>query len=108
VEIVMPVANIDRSTVRFRMHPEEQVRCLLLMEELGLALTAIYHSHPQGPSGPSQTDLAEAAFPESIYLIASRSKRGWTARAFRLMQPGAEEVALELGKRVPAGRGQGR
>lgn len=37
----------------------------------GLTLAAIYHSHPAGPETPSETDIARATYPDSIYLICS-------------------------------------
>lgn len=40
-------------------------------EDAGLELTAIYHSHPHGPEKPSPTDLADATYPDSVYLIVS-------------------------------------
>ena len=40
-------------------------------EDAGLELVAIYHSHPHGPDRPSPTDIASAAYPDSVHLIVS-------------------------------------
>jgi proteasome lid subunit RPN8/RPN11 len=69
------------------MEPEEQVRIFLSLEKLGWDLLAIYHSHPSGPDHPSSTDLAEAAYPESVYLIWFPQESEWACRGF-LIQDG--------------------
>lgn len=37
----------------------------------GLDIVGFYHSHPDHPARPSETDLAEATFPGYTYVIAS-------------------------------------
>src|SRR5512146_1553484 len=60
---VLPIENELHSLVRFRMAPAEQLKAFYWLEEHGLELAAIFHSHPQGPDHPSATDLAEFAYP---------------------------------------------
>jgi len=62
--------------------PQEQVRIFLSLEKLGWDLLAIYHSHPNGPDHPSPTDLAEAAYPETVYLIWFPREGEWACRGF--------------------------
>ncbi|MDW8328208.1 MAG: M67 family metallopeptidase, partial [Anaerolineales bacterium] len=71
VEQVIAVENAARSPVRYRMDPARQLEAMLAIEAAGLELTAIYHSHPNGPATPSLTDIAEAYYPDSLYLICS-------------------------------------
>ena len=40
-------------------------------QEQGLDVVGIYHSHPDHPARPSQTDLEEATFPGYTYVIVS-------------------------------------
>lgn len=40
-------------------------------EEQGLDLWGIYHSHPNGPETPSETDEALAFYPAAVYVIVS-------------------------------------
>jgi proteasome lid subunit RPN8/RPN11 len=68
---VLPIENELHSPVRFRMAPAEQLKAFYWLEENGLELTAIFHSHPQGPDHPSATDLAEFAYPGVLMLILS-------------------------------------
>jgi proteasome lid subunit RPN8/RPN11 len=58
-------------------------------------LLAIFHSHPAGPAGPSATDVRQAYYPESIYIILSPGGQGgWQARAFRIDEGQVEQAEL--------------
>ena len=94
VAVVLPVENAEHSPVRFRMDPEQQVRALQEMEEQDLVLLGIYHSHPTGPTGPSLTDLAEAAYPGVCHVIWSRRGKEWLARAYVLESGEGREILL--------------
>jgi [CysO sulfur-carrier protein]-S-L-cysteine hydrolase len=88
VDVVLPVENAEHSRVRFRMDPLGQLRGLQRLEDEGRPLLAIYHSHPDGPSGLSSTDALEAAYPEAALVVISPGTTDWTARAF-LVDAGA-------------------
>jgi proteasome lid subunit RPN8/RPN11 len=49
----------------------ETLALQIQFEDEGMALWGIYHSHPQGPETPSETDVKMAFYPEAIYLIVS-------------------------------------
>ena len=67
-----PVENVFQGDKKrhFEIHPLAFQRAERKAEEEGLALLGIYHSHPDHPSMPSQTDLS-IAMPYLSYLIAS-------------------------------------
>ncbi|MGH2605377.1 MAG: Mov34/MPN/PAD-1 family protein, partial [Anaerolineales bacterium] len=98
VDYVIPVTNADHSPFRFRMEPREQIEAMGSIEERGLELVGIYHSHPNGPSGPSPIDLAEAAYPEAIHLILSSPEGRWQARAFRIRDGRGDEIRFVRGR----------
>lgn len=93
---VFPVRNIAQSPIRFRMDPQEQIDRLFWIEEQGLSLVGIYHSHPTGPHQPSETDLLEAAYPEAANLVWSRTQRGWHCRAYVLNPAGPKEIEIQI------------
>jgi proteasome lid subunit RPN8/RPN11 len=65
-------------------------------EDAGLELVAIYHSHPQGPEGPSETDIERAGYPQAVYIICSLAQPALPIlRGFRIDAGRAWEVRLE-------------
>ncbi|MDX1252138.1 MAG: M67 family metallopeptidase [Gammaproteobacteria bacterium] len=93
-----PVTNTAAAPKsRFAMDPKGQIDAMRQMRERDEDLFAIYHTHPASPALPSAIDLAEAAYPEALYLIISLNTQGvLEMRGFRLKNQNAEEVALEL------------
>jgi proteasome lid subunit RPN8/RPN11 len=81
-----PVRNTaDAPDVRFQLDAREQLEAMRQMRERGEDLFAIFHSHPTSPAEPSPLDLAEAAYPEALYLIISLNTKGvLEMRGFRL------------------------
>lgn len=93
---VIPVENILHSPVRYRMEPRAQIDALNRLDEQGWDLLAIYHSHPSGPNYLSETDLAEAYYPESIYLIWFVEGGRWVCKAFQIADHRSKEVGFYL------------
>ena len=91
---VFPILNILQSPVRYQMDPEKQIRALIEIEDEGLDLLAIYHSHPNGPAVPSPPDIAEAMYPDSVYLIFSPGKKKWISRGFIINREDVREVQI--------------
>jgi [CysO sulfur-carrier protein]-S-L-cysteine hydrolase len=104
VEAVFPGRNKDRSSKTYLMEPEDQLRAFRIMDERGLDLVGIYHSHPQTEAVPSRTDRERAVdrdgsplFPDARYMIVSlRDAAQPQVRVFRLTggQVTEEEVVI--------------
>lgn len=90
-----PIANVA-STPRthYQMEPQAQLTTMLAIEAQRQALVGIFHSHPAGPSQPSETDLQLATYPNAAYLIFSPLNNRWLARAFRLQTQQFVEIPL--------------
>ncbi len=93
---VYPIQNIARQNeCRYIMDPQQQIAAMRQMREAGESLFAIYHSHPHAPAVPSALDIAEAAYPEALYLIVSLDTEGVVdVRGYQLQ--GQEMQSLEL------------
>ena len=91
------VPNVaDAPDQLFRMEPEGQIDAMRTMRERGEELFAIYHSHPHSPPEPSARDLAEAAYPEALFLIVSLDTQGvLEMRGYYLREGQIETVELE-------------
>jgi proteasome lid subunit RPN8/RPN11 len=96
VKAVIPATNVLRSPVRFRIDPQEQLAAFNRFEEQDWELLGIYHSHPNGPDEPSPTDIAEAFYPEAVYLIWSCRTGAWNCRGFMIRDGAVSEISLLL------------
>lgn len=81
---IFPIANVLYSSTRYRMDAYQQLRAFRQIEGLGWELVGIYHSHPRGPDRPSATDIAEAYYPECVYLICYQHNGKWSYRGFKI------------------------
>jgi proteasome lid subunit RPN8/RPN11 len=90
---VFPITNKLQSPSRFYLEPQEFAKTLFLIEERGWDLLATFHSHPAGPSTPSDTDIAESAYSQTIHLILSPRQGQWQCRGFTI---GADKEVREV------------
>lgn len=91
---VLPVTNVLHSSVRYRMDPQEQYNAMRQIEEMGHTIIGIFHSHVNGPEGLSVTDLSEASYPDSAYLVWSRLNQNWKCRAFMIKEGMRREIPI--------------
>jgi proteasome lid subunit RPN8/RPN11 len=90
------VENMRRSAARFFMEPQEQHRAVCKLEDVGLQLVAIYHSHPHCPGKPSWRDLAEAIYLETPALIWFHEGGSWQCRASHLQIDAQGEIPIQI------------
>lgn len=93
---VFPVVNILHSPVQYRMDPEQQLECLMKIEENGWDLLAIYHSHPGGLEEPSVTDLNEAYYPGVVHLIWYQDNGEWGCQGYLISKGAFEKVTIRV------------
>jgi proteasome lid subunit RPN8/RPN11 len=96
VAAVIPATNELHSPVRYRIDPHEQIAAFNLIDAQGRELVGIYHSHPAGPPGPSATDIAEAFYPEAVYLIWSAQTGDWLCKAYRILDAQVFPVEISV------------
>lgn len=77
------IENKLHSPTAYEMEPQQQLAAMLEIEDNGWEMTAVYHSHPQGPETPSATDIVKAYYPDVIQVIVSlQQPEQPTMRAF--------------------------
>lgn len=69
-EVVVPIPNIAAApATRFEMSPRAMVEAITAFHRAGQDVVGVYHSHPTSSPQPSPTDIAEATWPDALYLI---------------------------------------
>jgi proteasome lid subunit RPN8/RPN11 len=69
---------------RFVVDPKDHIDRRREARRRGLDVVGFYHSHPSSRAEPSATDLAEASYPDHLYLIVSLAAGSPDVRLFRL------------------------
>jgi [CysO sulfur-carrier protein]-S-L-cysteine hydrolase len=73
------------SPLRYELHPSDLYEILDGIDEAGLELGAIYHSHTRSAPQPSETDINLALYPDPLYVIVGLKDdepdvRAWVIR----------------------------
>ena len=89
--------NAEESPFRYVIHPQDQFRITMEIEDRGEEIAAIYHSHTKSPAQPSQTDINLAEnWPDPVYLICSLEPSEPEVRAFSIRDGQVAEVELAV------------
>ena len=84
VDEAAPTRNLDSHAARYRVDPAEHIRWNRVLRGTGRAVVGAYHSHPSTAADPSPSDIAEASYPEFVYLIVSLGGAEPALRAYRI------------------------
>jgi len=89
--------NAAASPYRYELDPLEQYTIQTEIDDAGLELGAIYHSHTRTEPYPSQTDINLAFYPESLYVIVGVASQPPDVRAFTILdgEVGEAELAVQ-------------
>ena len=94
---VFPVRNAAASPLRYEMEPKDQLRVFEALDDAGLDVGAIYHSHTRSDPLPSQTDINLAFYPDALYVILGvKDADHDDVRAWRIVDGKVSEAALEV------------
>ncbi len=89
--------NADASPVTYRLEGKEQLKVFDEIEEQGLDLWAIYHSHTHSEAYPSETDRRLAFYPDARYILVSLVDReDPEIRSFFIRDGEVEEEELSI------------
>jgi proteasome lid subunit RPN8/RPN11 len=90
---VFRMANAARSPLRFEVEPLEVMHTLEAIDDAGLEVGALYHSHTRTAPYPSQTDVTFAeAWPGTPWIIVGLADGDAEVRTYRI--DGASVVEL--------------
>lgn len=80
--------NVRRSPTKFQVEPADHFAAIRRARAAGFEVVGAYHSHPNGPSGPSDMDRVRLADPTMVHVIVSLAHGTRTVRAFRFNRDG--------------------
>lgn len=96
VSAIFRMANTDLSNEHFMMDPKEQFAVVKELRNRGLAMLAIYHSHPETPARPSEEDIRLALTPGVSYVIVSLAGAEPDVKAFRITDGVVTPESIEI------------
>jgi [CysO sulfur-carrier protein]-S-L-cysteine hydrolase len=88
--------NRAASPLRYEIDGMEQYKIQTAIEDAGLELGAIYHSHTRSASEPSQTDINLAFYPEALYVIVGLEHDEPDVRAWTIVDGQVSPASLEV------------
>jgi proteasome lid subunit RPN8/RPN11 len=95
IEESVRTRNLEASPTSYRVDPVEQIALNRRLRSTGCRVIGAYHSHPHTPAEPSATDVAEAFYPEFVYVIVSLATPDEpVVRGFRLAGGNIKAVPL--------------
>ena len=88
------MTNVDNSPEHFSFDPKEQFKVLKEVRNEGVALSCVYHIHPESPARLSQEDLRLANDPNIVYIIVSLFENREDVKGFKVKKNGTD-IAIE-------------
>lgn len=81
----------------YEIAPRELFQLMREIRAQDLQLLGIYHSHPRGENRPSPTDIGQALYPDTLYVILSPLPGApQPIRAFLICDGEATEMTIEI------------
>jgi [CysO sulfur-carrier protein]-S-L-cysteine hydrolase len=93
-ERFFPAESDEPSPYYYRIESRDQIRIMNAIDDAGLDLVGIYHSHTSSPAYPSRTDAEQAFWPDAVYVIVSLAGGDADVRGFRIRDMDVAEEPL--------------
>ncbi|MEL7207495.1 MAG: M67 family metallopeptidase [Actinomycetota bacterium] len=91
-----PTRNVAESSRIYTIDPGEHLRIDRQVEDDGLELVGVMHSHTHTEAYPSPTDVAQAPDPGWHYLIVSLRQHEPVTRSYRIVDGNIREEPIVL------------
>ncbi|MGO9820742.1 MAG: Mov34/MPN/PAD-1 family protein [Solirubrobacteraceae bacterium] len=93
---VFRAENAAASPLRYEIDGAEQYRIQMEIDDEGLDLGAIYHSHTRTPPFPSQTDINLAFYPDALYIIVGVASDQPEVKAYEIRDGKVADAELTV------------
>jgi proteasome lid subunit RPN8/RPN11 len=94
IDEAVPTRNILSDPSRYQIDPQQHIAINRRLRGTPRSVVGVYHSHPRSEAVPSPRDLAEAHYPEFIWLIVSLAGDRPEFRAYRILAGKSEAIQL--------------
>ena len=94
IDEAVPAANVLASASRFELDPRVHLETNRRLRGTARSVLGAYHSHPRSAAVPSPRDLAEARYPEFVWMIVSLMTEPPDCRIYCIVAGDARELAL--------------
>jgi proteasome lid subunit RPN8/RPN11 len=88
--------NLATDPNRFLIDPGDHIDARREARRRGVDVVGFYHSHPHSAAVPSERDLAEASYPDCLYLILGLVGEQTESRLYRLEAGDFKEERCEI------------
>lgn len=82
VEEIFLLTNAAASPVYYRPDDKEMLAAMNHIDDTGMSLVGIFHSHVASPARPSSTDIRDAHYPDTVYLIVTLMSEAPDAKGY--------------------------
>jgi [CysO sulfur-carrier protein]-S-L-cysteine hydrolase len=104
---VIPLENVaETPQTNYVANPTQLVQRMYEMETAGSSLIAVYHSHPRHAAIPSETDIWQASYGATPYLIIGLQGDTPKLAAWTIQHGRVTPVHLHIGLDEPEARPQ--
>jgi proteasome lid subunit RPN8/RPN11 len=93
---LLKLRNAAASPLRYEIDPKDQLRAFDELDDAGLDLGIIYHSHTRSAPEPSQTDINLARYPDSLYMIVGVAGPEDDVRLWRIADGQVAQTPFEV------------
>jgi [CysO sulfur-carrier protein]-S-L-cysteine hydrolase len=94
--VCYPITNAANSSRIYALDGKEYLKVDRAVEDAGLALIAVYHSHTHTVAYPSPTDVEQAVDPSWHYVLVSMADEAPVVRSYRIVDGNITEEPVVL------------
>jgi proteasome lid subunit RPN8/RPN11 len=94
IDEAVAARNLSEHPSRYRIDPLEHIATNRRLRGTQQSVIGAYHSHTDTGAIPSPRDVAEAYYPEFVWLIVSLASDVPDCRAYRIENGRADELSL--------------
>lgn len=101
-QLIIPIPNMAAEPLHtYHMDERRLAETLAGLDSSGLELVGLYHSHPSSEPIPSPTDIQQASYPDTPYLIVGMKGGEPKLAAWSIRYGQVTPVVLHVGDEPP-------